>query len=65
MKNSNSSKGQRPTTVRGPALREKIIQSQIEGEEFRTENQGADVRETLVNHSQATTHNRTKSDGKK
>lgn len=65
MKNSNSSNGQRPTTVRGPALREKIIQSQIDGEEFRAENQGADVRDTVVTHPQATTHNRVKSDGKK
>lgn len=52
------SKKQRPTTVRGPALREKMIKSQIEGEEYRSETQGTDEVDQAVKHPSTTTIHR-------
>ena len=51
-------KKQRPTTVRGPALKEKMIQSQIEGEEYRSQTQGTDMVDQTVKHPAGTTNHR-------
>ena len=59
------SKNQRPTTVRGPALKEKMIQSQIEGEEYRSETQGTDMVDQAVKHPSPTTTHRNSSEHSK
>jgi hypothetical protein len=55
---SQQTKGQRPTTVRGPALKEKMIQSQVEGEEYRSKHQGTDVVDRTTKHPSTTTTHR-------
>lgn len=45
-------------SLRGPSLKESMIQSQKQGEEFRKHNQGQDLIDEKVNHEKSTTHNR-------
>lgn len=55
---SRQTRDQRPTTVRGPELRKKIIESGIEGEEFRSQNQGTDMIDNNIKHEKSTTSHR-------
>ena len=55
---NQQSKQQRPQQVRGADLRKKIIESGIEGEEYRSQNQGTDMIDTNVKHEKATTTHR-------
>lgn len=55
---SNNESGSKTQTVRGPALRKQIEESQEMGEQYRAQNHGADTLDTNVLHSDNTSRNR-------
>jgi|GEM_PF-5233504 hypothetical protein len=55
---NKSQKSEHTQQVRGADLREKIIQSQTEGEEYRSQNQGTDQFDSGTRHHKVTTNHR-------
>jgi hypothetical protein len=51
MKNKSPASDANRKQVRGPELREKIMDSEAYGEEYRKSHQGQDVRDTRIQHS--------------
>lgn len=47
----NKSPASNSKQVRGPELREKIMQSEAYGEAYRKSHQGQDVRDTKIQHN--------------
>ena len=55
---SQKHRQQKSTQVRGSELKDKMVQSQVEGEEFRSENFGTDQLDSNVRHHKVTTAQR-------
>ena len=60
MKNKSPASNTREKQVRGPDLREKIMESETYGEEYRKTHQGQDIRDTKVQHSVEKNENKAK-----
>ncbi len=56
----NKSAASNGKQVRGPELREKIIDSEIYGKNYRKTHQGQDIRDTKVQHSVDKNDNKSK-----